>query len=103
MNPHNRCAAHGCNSVHLDRAVLAEYVGRYTLAPGVQVAVTVEHDQLYAQLTGQAAFPVYAKSKDHFFYTVVDAQLAFEREASGKVNALVLHQNGQDQRAPREP
>lgn len=91
------------NSVRLDPALLGEYVGRYMLAPGVQFAVTVERDQLYAQLTGQAAFPVYAKSKDHFFYTVVDAQLDFERDVSGKVSALVLHQNGQDRRAPRQP
>jgi len=46
---------------------------------------------------------VYAKAKDHFFYTVVDAQLDFERDASGKIDALVLHQNGHAQRAPREP
>jgi serine-type D-Ala-D-Ala carboxypeptidase/endopeptidase len=32
---------------------------------------------------------------------VVDAQLAFETDASGKVAAVVLHQNGIDQRAPR--
>ncbi len=96
-------AAEDSRSVRLDPVLLREYVGRYTLAPGVQFAVTVEHDQLYAQLTGQAAFPVYAKSKDHFFYTVVDAQLDFERDASGKVSVLVLHQNGQDRRAPRQP
>jgi len=54
-------------------------------------------------LTGQAAFPVYAKSKDHFFYTVVEAQLDFERDVSGKVDALVLHPNGRDRRAPRQP
>lgn len=95
--------AHASKSVRLDPALLREYVGRYTLAPGAQFAVTVKDDQLYAQLTGQAAFPVYAKSKDHFFYTVVDAQLDFERDANGKVNALVLHQNGHERRAPREP
>ena len=61
------------------------------------------HDQLYVQLTGQAAYPVYAAAKDHFFYTLFDARLEFERDAAGKVVALVLHQNGQDQRAPRQP
>ncbi len=95
--------ADGSDSIRLDPVLLREYVGRYTLAPGVQFAVSAEHDQLYAQLTGQAAFPVHAKSKDHFFYTVVDAQLDFERDASGKISALVLRQNGQDRRAPRQP
>ncbi len=96
-------AADNSNSVPLAPALLREYVGRYTLAPGVQFAITVEHGQLYSQLTGQAAFPVYAKSKDRFFYTVVDARLTFERDANGKVSALVLHQDGKAQRAPRQP
>lgn len=96
-------ATDGTPSVKLDPALLRDYVGRYALGAGAEFAVTVLHDQLYVQLTGQAAFPVYAKAKDHFFYTVVDAQLDFERNAAGKVVALVLHQNGQNLRAPRQP
>ena len=96
-------ATDGTSSVKLDPALLHDYVGRYALGAGAEFAITIEHEQLYAQLTGQAAYPVYAKAKDHFFYTVVDAQLDFERDASGKINALVLHQNGHDKRAPRQP
>ena len=96
-------ATDGTPSVKLDPAVLHDYVGRYALGAGAEFAITVEHDQLCAQLTGQAAYPVYAKAKDHFFYTMVDAQLDFERDTAGKVVALVLHQNGQAQRAPRQP
>jgi hypothetical protein len=58
-------------------------------------------DHLEAQLTGQPAAPIYASAKDKFFYKVVDAQLDFERVASGKVVAVILHQNGQNPRAPR--
>ncbi|HZX69718.1 MAG TPA: serine hydrolase [Rhodanobacter sp.] len=93
----------GTSGVRLDPALLHDYVGRYTLGAGAELAITVDHDQLYAQLTGQAAYPVYAKAKDHFFYTVVDAQLDFERDAAGRIHALVLHQNGHDRRAPRLP
>jgi hypothetical protein len=95
--------ADGTPSVRLAPALLHDYVGRYVLGAGVEFAVTAVDDQLYVQLTGQAAYPVYAKAKDHFFYTMVDAQLGFERDAAGKVVALVLHQNGTDQRAPRQP
>ena len=42
-----------------------------------------------------------AASKDKFFYKVVDAQLDFECDGSGKVTAAVLHQNGREMRAPR--
>jgi len=63
--------------------------------------MTVQGHQLYAQLSGQPAFVVRASAKDRFFYTVVDAQLAFERDLRGVVVAVTLHQNGIDQRAPR--
>jgi serine-type D-Ala-D-Ala carboxypeptidase/endopeptidase len=95
-------AVDGARSVPLDPSVLRGYVGRYTLAPGVELAITMGQGQLYAQLTGQAAYPVYATAVDHFFYTVVDARLDFERDASGRIVALVLHQNGRDLRAPRQ-
>ncbi|HET6432520.1 serine hydrolase [Dyella sp.] len=90
-------------AVPLAPAVLKDYVGRYTLSPGVQFAVSVDGGQLRVQLTGQAALPVYARAQDHFFYTDVDAQIDFQRDATGKVVALVLHQNGRDLRAPRQP
>jgi len=63
--------------------------------------VALKSDHLEAQLTGQAAFPIFASAKDKFFYKVVDAQLDFARNAVGEVVAVVLHQNGRDMRAPR--
>lgn len=93
----------GHKAVHLDTATLKQYVGRYQLTPGAVFAVTLHEDQLSAQLTGQPAFPVYPGAKDRFYYTVVDAQLSFERGADGKVDAVVLHQNGADRTAKRLP
>jgi hypothetical protein len=52
-------------------------------------------------LTRQQALPVFAVGKDHFDYDVVDASLTFERDAAGKIIAVVLRQNGQDMRAPQ--
>lgn len=88
-------------AVALDAATLADYVGQYQLAPNARFDITVKDGQLHAQLTGQPAFPVYATARDRFRYRVVDAQLDFERDGSGKVVALTLHQNGQSPRAPR--
>jgi len=90
-------------SVALDAATLAGYTGKYQLAPGAILDVTVQKDELFVQLTGQPAFPVYASAKDHFFYKVVDAKIDFERDASGAIVTLVLHQNGKDLRSPRLP
>ncbi len=93
--------AKATSSTTLDDAVLQNYVGQYQLAPGVAFDVTVKDHQLYVQLTGQPAYPVRASAKDRFFYTIVDAQLDFERDAKGAVVAVTLHQNGQSPRAPR--
>lgn len=80
---------------------LADYVGRYALGP-VVFTVSVEDGRLLVQLTGQPKAPVYASAKDEFFYKVVDAQLSFQRDASGRVVALVLHQHGRVQRAGKQ-
>lgn len=93
--------ASGQRVIKLDKATLSQYVGRYQLAPGAVFDISLEGSQLMARLTGQPAFPVYASARDEFHYTVVDAQLSFKRGADGKVDALVLHQNGADRRAPK--
>jgi hypothetical protein len=62
-----------------------------------------EGDHLMVQATGQPAVRIWASSPDEFFLKVVDAQISFTRGADGKVDALVLHQGGRDQRAPRAP
>lgn len=84
-----------------DAKALADYVGSYQLAPGAEFKVSINADTLFAQLTGQQALPVFAVAADRFDYDAVVASLAFERDAQGKVVALVLHQNGAEQRAPK--
>jgi serine-type D-Ala-D-Ala carboxypeptidase/endopeptidase len=80
---------------------LSGYVGRYRLTQEIEIDVTVKDERLLIQLTGQPVFPVYASAADKFFLRVVDAQFDFERDASGRIIAVVLHQNGQNLRAER--
>ena len=86
--------------VELSAAELDAYVGHYTLGP-VQFTVTRDAAMLMVQLTGQPKAPVFASAKDEFFYKVVNAQLSFVRGTDGKVEALILHQNGRDSRAQK--
>lgn len=86
-----------------DAATLQEYAGTYTLAPGAVFTITVRGGTLFAQLTGQQALPVFAVGGERFDYDVVPASLQFERGEDGKVDALVLHQNGVQQRAAKSP
>jgi CubicO group peptidase (beta-lactamase class C family) len=89
------------HEVVIDPKLLDLYVGRYQFAPGAVLSVTREGNQLSAQLTGQPKFPIYAESERGFFLKVVDAQLTFEATGGQKATAVVLHQNGRDQRASR--
>lgn len=83
-------------ALDVEPAVLAAYVGTYALAPNFELAVTVEEGALLVQATGQSKIRVFASSPTEFFYKVVDAQITFVPDANGRVNALVLHQNGRD-------
>jgi D-alanyl-D-alanine-carboxypeptidase/D-alanyl-D-alanine-endopeptidase len=89
--------------IAFDAATFRDYVGKYQFDFDGVLDVALKSDRLEAQLTGQAAFPIFASSKDKFFYTVVDAQLDFERDAAERIVAVVLHQNGRDMRASRMP
>ncbi|MBS0664438.1 MAG: serine hydrolase [Verrucomicrobia bacterium] len=80
-----------------------DYEGRYGERPPLQFDVTARGEQVFAKLIGQSAFPVFCDRPDHFVYDVVPAALTFERNAQGEITALVLHQNGRDQRAVRLP
>jgi serine-type D-Ala-D-Ala carboxypeptidase/endopeptidase len=87
--------------IAFDAASSGDYVGRYQFDFGALLDVALKGDHLEAQLTGQAALPIFESSKDRFFYKLVDAQLDFERDGGGKVVAVILHQGGHDMRAPR--
>jgi len=85
----------------VDAAVFERYVGRYQLAPSAVLAITRDGTRFFVQLTGQPTFEIFAESEKEYFLKVVDAQLTFETDAQNKAVAVVLHQNGIDQRAPR--
>ena len=81
-------------AIKLDPKILDAYVGQYELAPEATFTIRKDGEKLRAQLTGQASVPILPESETNFFYTVVDAQLTFVKDAKGKVTELVLHQNG---------
>ena len=82
-------------------AGLVEYLGNYPLAPSFILTVTAEGKQLFVQGTNQPRLKVDVMAQDRFKAQGVAAEVSFERDATGKVAALVLHQNGAVRRAPR--
>ncbi len=90
--------------VKVPAATLAQYPGRYALNPAFAITITARDSTgLDLQATGQPRLRLYASSPRDFFLSEVDASITFEQDAAGNVVALVLHQNGANQRAPRTP
>ncbi len=77
-----------------------DYVGRYDFGKA-KLVVTREGDQLYVKLGGQNRIEVFPEATDEFFLKAVEAAVKFERDKDGNILRLVLHQNGQIQKAPR--
>ena len=88
--------------ISVDPKLFDGYIGHYELAANFILTVTREGDHLFVQATGQQNFEVFAESEKAFFYKVVDAQITFETDSAGRATALILHQNGMDQRAKRQ-
>ena len=85
-------------AIQLEPEILDRYVGRYELegAQGIFFNLRRDGSKLMAQLTGQAYNTIFPESETNFFYKVVNAQITFNTDASGKVQSLVKHQNGFD-------
>jgi hypothetical protein len=87
--------------VSVDEQVLRRYVGTYELSSDLSIVITLQDGRLQAQPTGQSALTLFAEAEDRFFLRAVNAQISFVRNAAGETTALVLHQGGRQQTAPK--
>jgi len=88
-------------AINLKPEILDRYVGQYELAPSVFFNLRRDGGKLMAQLTGQEYYEIFPESETEFFYKIVNARITFNKDAGGKVQSLVLHQNGLDQTAKK--
>jgi hypothetical protein len=51
-------------------------------------------DQLWLQAAGLSRVQLFPESQTSFFAKVVDAQVTFVKDTSGRVTHLILHQGG---------
>lgn len=81
----------------INPAILKRYVGKYQIAPGFIIEVTInDQDQLFIQATGQPKVPIFPESETKFFLKMVDAQIEFiNLENRGQSKSIKLYQNGQ--------
>lgn len=80
-------------AIAVDAAQLAPLAGSYAVSPQFKLTVSVRDGQLWAQATGQGAFPLFAKSPRRFFARVTPLEIEFDG-ASGAPGRLTLFQGG---------
>lgn len=80
---------------------LEKLVGVYEVEKEFEIKITLDNNQLFAQLTGQKAFPIYPETETLFFLKIVDAQLQFYQNEKGEFVKLNLLQNGNTAKAKR--
>jgi D-alanyl-D-alanine-carboxypeptidase/D-alanyl-D-alanine-endopeptidase len=73
---------------------LEPYVGRFQLNAAMSIVVTREEGRLFAQATGQGRFELFAESTDKFFAEVGGIEIAFDRDAGGRIPSFVIRQGG---------
>ncbi|HEY1964867.1 MAG TPA: serine hydrolase [Acidobacteriaceae bacterium] len=83
-------------------ATLSRYVGVYQLAPEFLITITLQGDHLVAQATNQPTAPIFASSPTRFFYRVVDAEIEFFADSSGKIDHLILYQGGREMKGVKQ-
>ncbi|MGF6931555.1 peptidase E [Paraburkholderia sp. UCT70] len=87
--------------ISLSLAAKEACVGRFQLMSPMEVLITIEGEQLFAQYGSQPKHEIFPESVDRFFLKIIDAQVTFEKDRSGRVASLVHHQNGRDTRGVR--
>ena len=87
--------------VEVSEEILERYVGRYELQPAFVITVRRDGARLFAQATAQPDFELFAESETKFFYRVVEAQITFDVNETGKAGSLTLHQGGANMPAER--
>lgn len=76
----------------LAEKTLDAFVGRYRLPNKRVITVTRFRDQLYAQFSGKANYPIDPESDLHFTYRQFPNSLTFQADGAGRVTAVVSNE-----------
>jgi CubicO group peptidase (beta-lactamase class C family) len=80
--------------ITLSSEVLTKYLGVYELTPQFSIKIFMEEGKLFGQATGQPKAQLFPQKEDYFFLKVVDAQVEFTKDETGKITFLTLYQGG---------
>lgn len=81
--------------IDVDVAVLARYTGVFEGEGVGRLTITLEDGGLFVEPDGEGKLPVFPETETVFSPSSVPAQLEFTFDATGEVDGLIVHQNGQ--------
>jgi CubicO group peptidase (beta-lactamase class C family) len=79
----------------VDPKIYDLYIGEYELAPTFTLTISKRDNRLFSRATGQPEAELFPESETRFFLKVVDAQIEFVKDETGRVTGLILYQGGQ--------
>lgn len=81
-------------AIEVEEEELIQYIGKYKTEDANPLEFTVSRniEQLFVQLSGQPAVPVYPMGLHRFFYKVVDAEIVFNVDDQDTITGLTLTQ-----------
>ena len=88
-------------AIKLDPNLYDQFIGRYQLAPEVELILRREAEHLYVEMTDQAFLEIFPESETNFFLKEVEAQLSFVKNPQGTVTEVIMRQDGLDQTAKK--
>ncbi|WP_440135476.1 serine hydrolase [Chitinophaga sancti] len=88
-------------TVAVTDTVLQTYVGDYQLGPNMALSVYKEGKSIYAQAPGEPALELIPETQTKFFPREFPALIEFKKDDTGKVNAIIISHNGQQQEAKK--
>lgn len=80
--------------IKISSDTLEKYIGKYQLQPDFIITVTTEGSKIFGQATNQPKFRLFSESETKFFLKAVKASIDFNKNSTGAVTSLTLHQNG---------
>ncbi len=82
-------------------SVLKEITGRYDMGQGVLLAVTLEGERVFMEISGRPRFEILPRSDRTFTVKSGEAEATFVRNAMGQVGKVILKQAGERIDAPK--
>jgi CubicO group peptidase (beta-lactamase class C family) len=81
-------------AVNIDPKIFDTYVGQYEVTPQMVFTISREGDKFMAGVTGQPRLELLAESETKFFFKVIEAEIEFVKDSTGRVTQMDFRQGG---------